>query len=206
MRMQPRQFRIGELAKSLGVERFVVRFWEKEFGLSPSRSEGGQRFYEEKDLATLKRIKKLLYEDGLTIAGAKKVLRERGEGRSLETASAILPSHITTMDEEAASPSATEHTHTELGCTPENCKLRDQFDQLKDQLIKLKRILLKVQFQPAETLSSADEVTETQLSVNEAPVAEEPLQAMEQAATTETPAPEIQSQTNDAATETTSLN
>ena len=74
MKMQKRQFRIGELAKTLGVERFVIRFWEKEFRFSAHRSEGGQRFYSEKDLLRFKYIKTLLYEQGFTIAGAIKQL------------------------------------------------------------------------------------------------------------------------------------
>lgn len=74
MKMQKRQFRIGELAKTLEVEQFVIRFWEKEFEVSSFRSEGGQRFYTEKDLTRFQAIKKLLYEEGFTIAGAKKQL------------------------------------------------------------------------------------------------------------------------------------
>ncbi len=74
MKMQKRQFRIGELAKTLGVEQFVIRFWEKEFRFNAHRSEGGQRFYSEKDLLRFKFIKTLLYEQGFTIAGAKKQL------------------------------------------------------------------------------------------------------------------------------------
>lgn len=66
--------RIGSLAKDLGVEHFVIRFWEKEFGISAQRTKGGQRFYHKKDIEKFKRIKKLLYEEGFTIAGAKKCL------------------------------------------------------------------------------------------------------------------------------------
>ncbi|MFT6765817.1 MAG: DNA-binding transcriptional MerR regulator [Alteromonas naphthalenivorans] len=76
MKMQRKQFRIGELAKSLGVKRFVIRFWEKEFNFNGHRSEGGQRFYEERDLERFKFIKTLLYEKGFTIAGAKKQLKQ----------------------------------------------------------------------------------------------------------------------------------
>lgn len=76
MRMQKRQFRIGELAKHLDIEKFVIRFWEKEFELTTTRSNGGQRFYSEDDLQTFKEIKSLLYEQGFTIAGAKKQLRD----------------------------------------------------------------------------------------------------------------------------------
>jgi DNA-binding transcriptional MerR regulator len=74
MKMQRKQFRIGDLAKQLNVERFVIRFWEKEFNLKGTRSKGGQRFYEGKDLATFEYIKDLLYKQGFTIAGAKQKL------------------------------------------------------------------------------------------------------------------------------------
>ena len=75
MKMQKRQFRIGQLAENLQVERFVIRFWEKEFKLVSDRSNGGQRFYDEQDLALFKAIKELLYERGFTISGAKKQLK-----------------------------------------------------------------------------------------------------------------------------------
>ena len=76
MKMQKRQFRIGELAKKLEVEKFVIRFWEKEFKLQTERSSGKQRFYSEDDLATFSHIKTLLYQQGFTISGAKKQLSD----------------------------------------------------------------------------------------------------------------------------------
>ena len=75
MKMSKRQFRIGELAEQLNVERFVVRFWEKEFNVHSHRSKGGQRFYQEKDFKTFRKIKELLYEKKFTIAGAKEALK-----------------------------------------------------------------------------------------------------------------------------------
>ena len=75
MKMQRRQLRIGELAQKLEIEKFVIRFWEKEFQLKPSRSYGGQRFYEESDIKKLTLIKELLYEKKFTIAGAKEQLK-----------------------------------------------------------------------------------------------------------------------------------
>ncbi len=74
MKMQEKQFRIGELAKHIGVEQFVIRFWEKEFGIKSYRSNGGQRFYVGKDVQTFKTIQRLLHEEGFTIAGAKQKL------------------------------------------------------------------------------------------------------------------------------------
>ncbi|MCF7900335.1 MerR family transcriptional regulator [Candidatus Babeliales bacterium] len=89
MKMQKKQFRIGYLADHLGVEKSVIRFWEKEFKVYSSRSGGGQRFYEEKDLNKFKTIKILLYDKGFTIAGAKKQLKQNGVP--------ILGSHKTTL-------------------------------------------------------------------------------------------------------------
>lgn len=67
--------RIGELARAVGVEQFVIRFWEKEFGLSCKRSNGGQRFYSSTDVTTFKKIKELLYEKRYTIDGARTALK-----------------------------------------------------------------------------------------------------------------------------------
>jgi DNA-binding transcriptional MerR regulator len=76
MKMRKKTFRIGELAKKLLLERFVIRFWEKEFKLKTDRSQGGQRFYTEDDYALFKRIKDLLYNRGFTIHGAKREINE----------------------------------------------------------------------------------------------------------------------------------
>lgn len=75
--MAKRQFRIGELARALKVENYVVRFWEKEFALNGTRSVGGQRFYTNDDLALFQTIKDLLYGQGFTIAGARKQLANK---------------------------------------------------------------------------------------------------------------------------------
>lgn len=74
MRMSKRQYRIGELAKKLNIKKFVIRFWEKELGIKPHRSPGGQRFYIEEDFETFKIVKNLLYDKKYTLAGAKKEL------------------------------------------------------------------------------------------------------------------------------------
>ena len=76
MKMSKRQYRIGDLAKALGVEKFVVRFWEKELGIKSFRSKGGQRFYEERDFKKFETIKTLLYDKKYTLAGAKKRVRK----------------------------------------------------------------------------------------------------------------------------------
>lgn len=69
-------YKIGQAAKVLDVKPFVLRFWESEFRqvLVPVRTPSGQRAYTEDNLATVREIKRLLYEEGLTIEGAKKRL------------------------------------------------------------------------------------------------------------------------------------
>lgn len=83
MKMSKRQYRIGDLAKALNVEKFVVRFWEKELGIKSYRSKGGQRFYEEKDFKKFETIKNLLYNKKFTLAGAKKELDNLKKDRNV---------------------------------------------------------------------------------------------------------------------------
>lgn len=73
--MSKQRFRIGQLAHNLNVESFVIRFWEKEFNIKSIRSEGGQRFYDQKHLTAFQKIKELLYDKKFTIAGAKEALK-----------------------------------------------------------------------------------------------------------------------------------
>ncbi|MGH9464233.1 MAG: MerR family transcriptional regulator, partial [Thermoanaerobaculia bacterium] len=68
-------YKIGEACKQLDIQPYVLRYWETEFAaLAPSKSRSGQRVYSEDDLRVIRRIKELLYEEGFTIAGAKKRL------------------------------------------------------------------------------------------------------------------------------------
>jgi len=80
MRFVPKKlyYKIGDVCRILGVEAHVLRFWETEFpALSPPKSKSGQRTYRPKDIDLLLRIRKLLYEEGYTIAGARKRLGAR---------------------------------------------------------------------------------------------------------------------------------
>jgi DNA-binding transcriptional MerR regulator len=68
-------FRIGEVSQLIGVEPYVLRYWESEFrGLTPKKSSSGQRMFRRKDVELLLRIRNLLYEKKFTIEGARKVL------------------------------------------------------------------------------------------------------------------------------------
>ena len=69
-------FRIGEVSRLCGLPSYVLRFWETEFTqLKPSKSGTGQRMYRRTDVENVLRVKKLLYDQGFTIAGARQQLR-----------------------------------------------------------------------------------------------------------------------------------
>ena len=72
-------FRIGEVSELVGVEPYVLRYWESEFpALTPKKSSSGQRMFRRKDVELLLRIKHLLYDQKFTIEGARKALLEKG--------------------------------------------------------------------------------------------------------------------------------
>jgi len=74
-----RGLKIGEAARVLGVETYVLRFWETQFPfLKPKHTRTKHRFYQEKDLDVLRLIKRLLHDEGFTIVGANKHIKEFG--------------------------------------------------------------------------------------------------------------------------------
>ncbi len=133
MKMQKRQFRIGELAIYLSVEKFVIRFWEKEFDLSTSRSEGGQRFYYDKDIEKFLMIKELLYQKGFTIAGAKQQMKDKSKRKHQDVEpveeTKIIASHKTTLEHDIVEKQATK------------AHLEQQIIDLQKKLMKLRELL-----------------------------------------------------------------
>jgi DNA-binding transcriptional MerR regulator len=82
--LSPRGLRIGDAAKVLGLEPYVLRYWETEFSqLTPERTNKGQRQYSDADLDLLRRIQKLLHDEGLTIEGARRRLEQESHLREL---------------------------------------------------------------------------------------------------------------------------
>jgi len=70
-------FRIGEVAELAGVKPHVLRYWESEVGsIRPTKSKTNQRLYRRKDVELILRLRTLLYEQGFTLAGARRKLRE----------------------------------------------------------------------------------------------------------------------------------
>lgn len=133
MKMEKRKFRIGELAEHLGVERFVIRFWEREFGIRSHRSEGGQRFYDERDLFKFKAIKQLLYDDGYTIAGAKKILKTLRPGKDIGTA--------IRLDDKTITPASVISQETTGEAPKAPASIEQQIVELHAKLVRLRELL-----------------------------------------------------------------
>jgi DNA-binding transcriptional MerR regulator len=76
-----KRYKIGQAAREIGVKTYVLRFWEGEFEeIEPIRTESGQRLYTEEHLEIIREIKRLLYDEKLTIDGAKRKLRSQEQG------------------------------------------------------------------------------------------------------------------------------
>ncbi|MBU0480290.1 MAG: MerR family transcriptional regulator [Proteobacteria bacterium] len=78
-------FKIGEVSDIVGVDPHVLRYWESEFGvIKPHRASSKQRLYRRSDVENIIRIKELLYDQGFTIAGARKALRQEKKDPGVE--------------------------------------------------------------------------------------------------------------------------
>jgi DNA-binding transcriptional MerR regulator len=79
-------FRIGEVSELCKLPAYVLRFWESEFPqLRPGKSSTGQRLYRRKDVENVVKIRRLLYEEGYTIAGARQILKSESKGGKPQT-------------------------------------------------------------------------------------------------------------------------
>src|SRR5579863_2353615 len=101
-------FRIGEVSRLTSTKPFVLRYWETEFPmLQPVKSPKGHRLYRREDIETVFTIKRLLYDEGFTIAGARRHLRDqalRANGTNGGAAEAEAEGHSEDFAPQAMSP------------------------------------------------------------------------------------------------------
>lgn len=127
-----RPLKIGEAAREVGVEAYVLRFWETQFPfLRPKHSRSKHRFYERKDVEALKLVKRLLHTEGYTIAGARKHIRDLGLDRLLE--------ETTPLKTEAA-PLVPGEGHPSASAALEGSVQR-RLAQIRDDLRSLRKLL-----------------------------------------------------------------
>jgi DNA-binding transcriptional MerR regulator len=101
-------FRIGEVSRVTATKPFVLRYWETEFPmLQPVKSPKGHRLYRREDIDTVFTIKRLLYNEGFTIAGARRHLRDQALGGGIGTNGSETPADAPVAGEQIAAPRAT---------------------------------------------------------------------------------------------------
>jgi DNA-binding transcriptional MerR regulator len=114
---------ISEVSDILGTPAHVLRFWESRFPqVRPVKRAGGRRYYRPSDVALLGGIKRLLHDEGLTIRGVQKVLRERGIRHVAGLTVADAAAEVADLDEDVAEAPAAEPPKT----VPQRRKLADR--------------------------------------------------------------------------------
>jgi DNA-binding transcriptional MerR regulator len=122
-------FKIGEVCELTDTQPYVLRYWESEFpALAPAKNSSGQRIYRRKDIETVLRIKQLLYDEGFTIAGAKRRLEVESTGHG------VTPSSM------ASQPDAVAATAAPL---PEDERLRALLREMRNELRGILTLLEK---------------------------------------------------------------
>ena len=115
---------ISEVATQLDLPQHVLRFWETKFtAIKPMKRGGGRRYYRPEDVDLLKRIRGLLYDDGYTIKGVQKLLREGGGKIAAATSAAPVP------EEGDTAPGIQSDT---AGTSPDAAELKSILDELED--------------------------------------------------------------------------
>ncbi len=134
-RKSPEAFRtISEVASDLDVPQHVLRFWESRFNqIKPLKRGGGRRYYRPEDVMLLRGIRRLLYEDGLTIKGVQKVLKERGVRSVIDAAKGV--------PEDGAGLSAVVHDGASEARADSQEDLKRQLRRLVGDLEKVSRTL-----------------------------------------------------------------
>jgi DNA-binding transcriptional MerR regulator len=101
-----RLYRIGEVSRLSDLKPFVLRYWETEFPmLEPVKSPSGHRMYRQQDVDMVFKIKRLLYDEGFTIAGARRHLRETNGAIGVEPSARIAAAAVAGAGASATHPS-----------------------------------------------------------------------------------------------------
>lgn len=128
----PNAFRtISEVSDRIGIPQHVLRFWESKFSqIKPMKRGGGRRYYRPEDVEVIEAIRRLLHDDGYTIKGAQKLLREHGVKAVIQQTYVIQPI------EEAPS---LEASNEDLPDATSLKSIRDRLEQTRRNLSKTLR-------------------------------------------------------------------
>lgn len=137
-------FKIGEVCEITDTQPYVLRYWESEFpALAPAKNSSGQRIYRRKDIETVLRIKQLLYDEGFTIAGAKKRLEAEMTGRGTTPSSMASDPAVEQAGAPPAPAPAAAPEAPPLAEAPPDDKTREVLLEVRAQLRELLTFLDK---------------------------------------------------------------
>ena len=133
----PEAFRtISEVSKDLSLPQHVLRFWETKFAqIKPIKRGGGRRYYRPEDVKLLKGIKSLLYNDGYTIRGVQKVIKENGTKKLLNT---LIENKVFTEIKKDNNDHLEQHSYPQHSI---NDSKRKKLMNVLDDLIELRKKL-----------------------------------------------------------------
>ncbi len=141
---------ISEVSEEIDVPAHVLRFWESKFpAVKPLKRGGGRRYYRPEDVESLRRIRKLLYEDGFTIRGVQKLLKTHGG----KPPTGVAPSSDASDGAEEAAPAASAAPEK-----PDPLQPQLDFGLTSTQIDRLRRVcdeLKAMRADPAEALAKA---------------------------------------------------
>jgi DNA-binding transcriptional MerR regulator len=132
----------GEVAEELGLPAHVLRFWESKFPqVKPLKRGGGRRYFRPEDVNLLRRIRECLYQQGYTIRGVQKLLREgalRGDEPAPPPADEVAPSTLFALE-----PVANAFGPTNSVGAPSRQALREALEEVRRELVEIRALLDK---------------------------------------------------------------
>ncbi|MCC7273829.1 MAG: MerR family transcriptional regulator [Alphaproteobacteria bacterium] len=135
---------ISEVAEELDVPQHVLRFWETKFGqIRPLKRGGGRRYYRPEDVVLLQRIRRLLYDEGYTIKGVQRLLRDGGRGGAAAPAPAPVPMIPAAPGPAEREPAPPLDEVDEID--DEAVALRTALEEALDELVVLRALLKAVE-------------------------------------------------------------
>jgi len=131
-------YKIGEVAKFTGIKTHVLRYWETEFkAIRPNKSRSNQRLYRKQDIELILRLKDLLYNQGFTIAGARKKLREKPAEKVTEVSAEPVAAPVQVKSKKQVSAEASDQLALPLSGSYDPKLLKE----IRQDLLLLKKSL-----------------------------------------------------------------
>ncbi len=140
---------ISEVGDALEVPAHVLRFWESKFSqIKPVKRGGGRRYYRPEDVSLIRGIQHLLYEEGMTIKGAQKILNERGIKSVTKMGSELLSngsiaekpvSHAADADHAELAVTTSTPKRPDLSAVPPDFDVQGTFKQLRKMRRRIRR-------------------------------------------------------------------